>query len=212
MGRWITKNGKRIWIEGGGGGGSAAVAIVLGVALATGGAVTAGVGAGASGSASSGTASSGARARLPDTAAVVARWELRGVRVTSRLDAEDGDCAEHAYGRVQDFLRDNPCVGMVRTVFEVRDRRRNVVLVAVSAVEMPDVEGARAYHELVDGEGTGNITELSRERGRYRDVRFTGAHYESHRDGAVVVNAQAQPAGRTAVAAELAQIVADAVG
>ena len=202
MGRWITKNGKRIWIEDGRGGGAVAVAVVVGIALASGGAVTAGIGGGAS---------SGTRARAQDTAAVVARWERRGLRVTSRIDADDGDCAEHAYGQVQRFFRDNPCEGLFRTLFEVRDSRRNVVLVAISSVEMPDEAGARAYHDLVDGDGTGNVTELNRERGRYRDVRFTGEHYVSRRDGTVVTNAQAQPAGRTAVTGELAQIVVDAV-
>lgn len=86
------------------------------------------------------------------------------------------------------------------------------MLVAVAWVEMPTAEDARALHVLVDGDGTGNVTELNRERVRYRDVRFSGAAYESRRDGTVVVNAQAQPAGRTALAGELALIVADAVG
>jgi hypothetical protein len=43
----------------------------------------------------------------------------------------------------------------------------------VSWVEMPDEAGARALKQLVDGNGTGNVTELSRERGRYRTVRYT---------------------------------------
>lgn len=185
-------------------GGVTAAAIVLGIGLASGGAVTTSVGGGG--------ASSASRVRAQDTASVVLRWERRGLRVTSRLSVDDDNCAEHSYGQVTQFFLEHPCMGLSRAFFEVRDARRNVVLVAISSVEMPDVDDARAFHELVDTDGTGNITELSRERGRYRHVRFSGEHYESRRDGTVVVNAQAQPVGRTAVAAELAEIVADAVG
>jgi len=65
---------------------------------------------------------------------------------------------------------------------------------------------------LVDRHGTGNVTELSRERGRYRNVRFTGEFYASRRENTTVVNAQAQPVGRGARAVELAEIVRVAVG
>ena len=49
--------------------------------------------------------------------------------------------------------------------------------------------------------GTGNITELNRELEgyRYRNVRFTGEHYASRREDNTVVNAQAEPVGRTAL-------------
>jgi len=52
--------------------------------------------------------------------------------------------------------------------------------------------------------GTGNITELNRERAgyRYRNVRFTGKHYASRREDNTVVNAQAEPVGRAAVATD----------
>jgi hypothetical protein len=85
-----------------------------------------------------------------------------------------------------------------------------VVLVAVAWVEMPDSATAREFHDLVDSHGTGNVTELSRDQGRYRNVRFMGKYYASRRDGTTVVNVQAQPVGRTAIAVGLAEIVADA--
>jgi hypothetical protein len=66
------------------------------------------------------------------------------------------------------------------------------VLVAVAAVEMPDAGAARELGVLMDRGGTGNITELSKDRGRYRRVDYEGAGYRSRVDGTVVVNAQAQ--------------------
>ncbi|GAA1316133.1 hypothetical protein [Pseudonocardia xinjiangensis] len=40
-------------------------------------------------------------------------------------------------------------------------------------------------------------------------MRFTGEYYASRRDGTTVVNVQAQPVGRAAVAVGLAEIVAE---
>ncbi len=71
-----------------------------------------------------------------------------------------------------------------------------MALVAVSWVEMATDAETRQLKQLLDRPGTGNITELSRERGRYRSVRYTGDAYASRRDGTVIVNAQAQPVAR----------------
>lgn len=61
---------------------------------------------------------------------------------------------------------------------------------------MPTEDEARKLKSLMDTGGSGNVTELSRERGRYRTVRYTGEAYASRRDGSVVVNAQGQPVAR----------------
>lgn len=150
-----------------------------------------------------------ARAKVTERA--MTRLQRRGYQVTSRVRA-DRDCAAHSYGDVRTFFRDRPCSAMTRLLFEVRDRRRNVVLVAVAVVGMPDASGAAAYQRLVDRHGTGNVTELSRESGRYRRVRFVGVPYGSERDGEVVVNVQAQPVGRGPGAAVLAELVRTAGG
>lgn len=82
---------------------------------------------------------------------------------------------------------------MHRALFELRDARGDVVLIAVSWVDMGDEATARGFHRVVDGSGTGTVTELSRERGRYRSVRLTGDIYEPRCEGNVVAYAQAQP-------------------
>lgn len=167
---------------------------------------------GGSGSAgSAGSAKSSSRVRDRDSLNAVLRLERKGLRVTSRLTSDDDDCVTHSHGQVQDFFREQPCAALFRVLIEVRDKRRNVVLVAIAWVDMPASSGARQLKELVDANGTGNVTALSRERGRYRHVRFTGEYYESVREATTVVNAQAQPVGRTAGAVALAEIVASAV-
>jgi len=211
VGRWITKDNRRIHIEDSSGRfGAVAVAVALGIAIASGGTVASGLGAGAGSGSAGGSLVSNSRVRAQDSANVALRLERRGLRVSSRLSSDE-DCAEHSYGRVQAFFREHPCTALSRALFEARDSRRNVVLVAVAWVEMPDAGRARALRALLDGAGTGNVTELSRQRGRYRDVRFTGDFYASRRDGSTVVNAQAQPVGRAAVAVNLAATVVDAL-
>ena len=213
---FITKNGKPIPLNNGGGkgkGGGAALAVVLAVAVGTGGtAVGVSASGGSASSASASSSSSGARsgqARQRSSVNVRLRLEQRGFHVEPRFD-EGADCVARSYGAVREYFRDEPCTGLSRALFEVRDRQNNVVLFAVAWVEMPDSASARQFHDLVDRHGTGNVTELSRDQGRYRNVRFSGEYYTSRRDGTTVVNVQAQPVGRAAVAAGLVGTVADA--
>ena len=96
---------------------------------------------GASSGASSGSSSS--RGGERDVRAVEARLTGQSVRVTARITDDTADCVGHAYGRVRDFLRERPCVALRRAQLEVRLPAGDVVLVAVSWVEMPDEDGAR---------------------------------------------------------------------
>lgn len=135
----------------------------------------------------------------------------RGVRVTGRLTDNEPDCVAHSYGQVQQFFRRHPCRNLQRAQFEVRDPKGDVVLVPVAWVEMPDETQALALKQLLDSGGTGNVTEISRERGKYRSIRYTGDAYASRRDGAVVVSAQAQPVVRGRVGLALTSIATNAV-
>jgi hypothetical protein len=133
--------------------------------------------------------------------------ERQGLRVEQRFTSDDADCAARSYGLVREFFRENPCSALFRALFEVQVEPGVVVLVAVAWVDMPDVTQARKLKDLVDRDGTRNITELSRERGPYRDVRFAGEHYASIRDDTTVVNAQAQPVRHSRAAVDLAERV-----
>lgn len=208
---------------GGAGGGSkpgrksnGGIVVAIGVAVAvSAGGVTAGASTATSGSSASANSASGARgsSRVSsrDSAAAEARLVRQGTRVSARVTDDSADCVTHSYGQVQQFFREHPCAGLHRAQFELRDRNGDVLLVPVSWVEMPDAASARALKQLVDGNGTGNVTELSRESGRYRAVRYTGDVYASRRKGTVVVNAQAQPVARGWVGLALTSIVTNVV-
>jgi hypothetical protein len=71
--------------------------------------------------------------------------------------------------------------------------KQDLALVATSWVDMPTLSLAMDYKHLVDVSGTGNITELSREVGPYRNVKFSGNYYLSGMTGTAVWNVQVQP-------------------
>ena len=214
MGCWRTINGNRVYIENCSEPWKATVLVTL--ALASAGGTAVGVGSATSGSGVSVSADVGvrvnAKARERNSRSVVTRLERIGLRVRPRFEVADTDCAAHSYGEVQRWFRGHPCDALYRALFEVRDRRGALVLVAVAWVDMPDTTRATELKRLVDRSGTGNVIELSRERGRYRNVRFDGEHYASRQEDTTVVNAQAQPVGRAARAAELTEFVRAAVG
>ncbi len=76
--------------------------------------------------------------------------------------------------KFREFFRTRPCSSLRRAQFEVRSRNGDVALVSIAWVEMPTEAEARQLRTLMDTGGTGNVTELSCERGRYRTVRYTG--------------------------------------
>lgn len=110
----------------------------------------------------------------------------------------DDNCASHSYGQVQLFFRSNPCRWLVRSYIVVRINKQDLALVAISWVDMPTSSMAEKYKHLVDTPGTGNITELSRDSGPYKDIQFTGKYYLSGIVGTAVWNVQVQPVGAVA--------------
>jgi hypothetical protein len=183
--------------------------VALAVAAGSGGATSLGA---SSGSATARPGSSNSsKARDRDPGPVLRRLADRGFDIGQQDVEADSDCEAHSYGAVRRWFAEHACEALFRTSFAVDSAGGETVLVAVAWVDMPTEESAREFHDLVDGDGTGNVTELTRERGRYTEVRFTGEHYESSRDGTTVVNVQAQPVEPGPGSGELEEIVQDAL-
>lgn len=64
---------------------------------------------------------------------------------------------------------------------------------------MPNVIQADQYKHLVDTQGTGNITELTRIEGTYQTVRYSGQYYVSGRYDTAVWNSEVQPISQLSV-------------
>jgi hypothetical protein len=197
-GKWIPRGGLGL-----------AVTLAATLAIAFGGSGVTGSAGGSGAGARAGSSSSSAKARDRDSGRVIARLERQGLRVKRIAESEDGSCAANSFGQVHTFFREKPCSALFRGLFEVRDGKRAVAVVAVAWVDMPDIGQAQEFKQLVDMHGTGNITELSTRSSR--SVTFTGEHYVSSRDDETVVNAQTEPVGRTAAAVRLADLVANRV-
>jgi hypothetical protein len=191
-----------------------AATLTIGGISATGTATVSGT---AGGSSASGDASGRGSSERPtleisteDLQSVETRLARKGLHGSGRLEHDGATCAEHAYGQVQAFFARHPCTDLYRAQLELKDREGDTVLVAISWVKMPDEPSARAYKTLVDAPGTGNITELSREGGRYRTVRYTGLHYHPGGHGTIVSNTQAEPVARGWTGIALQSIVSAA--
>ena len=105
------------------------------------------------------------------------------------------NCEAHSYGIVKTFFKTHPCKWLTRAYLAIHEENLGEAIVAMSWVGMPDVPSADKYKELVDEKGTGNVTELSREVGPYRAVKFDGGLYSSGIDGSCVWNVEVQPVG-----------------
>ncbi|WP_133150887.1 hypothetical protein [Frankia canadensis] len=152
-----------------------------------------------------------AEVKTGDLRSIEARLARKGLQVNGRLQHDGAHCSEHSYGAVSKFFRKQPCADLHRAQLQCRDRKGDVVLVAISWVRMAGQQSATSYKTLVDEYGTGNVTELSREDGRYRTVRYTARTYRSVQRNNVVVNAQAEPVARGWVGLALTTIVDEAV-
>lgn len=105
------------------------------------------------------------------------------------------NCAIDSYGAIHSFFVAHSCVWLARISLAVKKGSNPLILVAISWVDMPSTSLAIRYRRLVDMPDTGNVTELSRQIGPYKQVRYSGLLYESGRYGTEVWNAEVQPTG-----------------
>jgi hypothetical protein len=74
-----------------------------------------------------------------------------------------GDCTAKSYGRTKDFFQDNPCQSLVRALYTTESGGAKA-LVSVVVVGMPDSSKAKALKALTEKDGTGNVTDLVRDK------------------------------------------------
>jgi hypothetical protein len=108
---------------------------------------------------------------------------------------DDSQCAAHSDGAVQQFFTDHRCCTLTRGFVEFREKNY-VILVSIATVDMCDYATTTELHMLLSDPRNGGITQLSRERGRYRDVAFTNAPTWWSRGETSLTIVQTQPVGR----------------
>jgi hypothetical protein len=109
-----------------------------------------------------GTAGSGTPARAADRPAAPGHPNQiveSGVGFRPRGSAAATDCADSAYGDLKVWLADNPCTGMVRSVYQTSAGGRPAA-VAMAMVTFADQATATAFGAQARTPGSGGITDL----------------------------------------------------
>lgn len=187
--------------KGSGSSGKVVAAGVLALGLASGGALGGGASlGGAGGSAVDSVASPNLStkkangresARKGDRDGAMQRMGLRRLKETSKQDLE---CVLNSFGQVREFFIRTPCRSLDRLLFGFTDDAGNVAVVSVAWVRMHSTAQSRKFQSLDDQYGTGNVTPLGGALLDLADIKFTGQHYASRRDGDTVVIVEAEPA------------------
>lgn len=73
------------------------------------------------------------------------------------------DCGANSYGDTQKFFQDSPCDSLVRALYTTESGGHKA-LVSVVLVGMPDSTKAKALKSLTEKDGTGNVTDLVRDK------------------------------------------------
>ncbi|MGH3763264.1 hypothetical protein [Actinophytocola sp.] len=99
---------------------------------------------------------------------------------TQELDSPrvNGACGDHAYGDTKQFLEENSCERLTRSVFTTSVDGRTIYT-SVSVVEMADAATAEALRDKTDEDGSGNVNDLVREG----EVKVKGLDTLSGNDG-----------------------------
>jgi hypothetical protein len=82
-------------------------------------------------------------------------------RVAGPVKADD--CAAKSYGKTHDFFLESPCQSLVRALYTTESGGAKA-LVSVVLVGMPDSTKAKALKTLTERDGTGNVTDLVRDK------------------------------------------------
>jgi len=77
--------------------------------------------------------------------------------------AKTTDCVEKSYGDTKAFFQDSPCQSLVRALYTTESGGAKA-LVSVALVGMPDSSKAKALKALTERDGTGNVTDLVKDK------------------------------------------------
>ncbi|WP_253779748.1 hypothetical protein [Goodfellowiella coeruleoviolacea] len=128
-------------------------------------------------------------------------WERMALKELKNDVRHDLQCAVQSFGQVRQFFLRQPCDKLDQLLFAVSDPQGNVVVGTVMWVRMPSADSAGQLKQVEDIHGTGDITPFGTQVLKLGDIRFTGKHYRSRRDGSLVVIAETEPArGRPSTA------------
>jgi hypothetical protein len=156
MGRWVTIDGRPVYIKDYA---RTVAAVATAVTLAAVGAAGSGstVDASAGGSGVSASTEIGSRvntkARDRSSRTVVRRLKRTSLRVRPQFELADYDCAAHSYGEVRRWFLDHPCQALYRAFFEVRDSKGGLAVVHARLVQRTWLQSPCSIRNLSSAQG-----------------------------------------------------------
>lgn len=130
---------------------------------------------------------------------------------------KDSDCAAHATGQTQAFLKTTPCLQLTRAFYTAKLPDGRIVYSSVSVVRMKTADEARRLRELTQKDGTGNVKDLVLDKAISVPPLTTlanGGYASEQRDQEVVIVESDSPVKGTDKAAhnkEMKKVSADAI-
>ncbi|ROP42662.1 hypothetical protein [Saccharothrix texasensis] len=121
-------------------------------------------------------------------------WRRMGLRQVKRTVKQQAECLAVSFGRVREFFTTHRCTYVERVLFAVADEAGNTAAVSVAWVGTSSAGDARRFLDVVDVQGSGDITPLGGPLLDLGEITFTGLRYGSDRDGAAVTIAEAENA------------------
>ena len=77
-----------------------------------------------------------------------------------RGPSQDSNCAAHAYGQVQDYLRQHGCTQLTRSLYTTTLADGEKVITSVATIKMGTAENATGLETLARANNTGNVKDL----------------------------------------------------
>lgn len=140
-------------------------------------------------------------------------WKRMRLKVARKTVKRNTNCFQNSYGQVQEFFARNSCRSLRRVLLTVSDEHSNTAMLSIYWVRLSSTSSAYQFNQLVDIQGTGNISPLGHGALKAQGISFTGRYYDSRQARSLVVIAEAAPAngypnadlleGATRVAAQL---------
>lgn len=112
---------------------------------------------------------------------------VHDIRFAEIASAFGSDCSGHAVGDIEVTLSGPDCTGLQRSSFATTVAGQDIA-VSVTTVHLVDEERALAFHALADTPGSGAVSDLAVETGRWPESTpdFGNAAYATTHDGTTV--------------------------
>ncbi len=120
-----------------------------------------------------------------DALRITSRLRRQGYRVTVQVEPDQTNCDAHSDGDVRTFFAGNPCRSLYRQLIEIEDKR-NVIMLGMATIEMPDPQTAMDLKRLLDQADRGKVIQLSRDSGKHRHFSFANSLFTTTRHDATV--------------------------